>query len=80
MRICHCALPTMRGNSDCCKNCMNNQEYEMFPKIYITTTKETEITKDSFVEELNRLTKELDEHYDEWRKDSKRLSFTKIIG
>jgi len=25
MKICHCALPAITGNSNCCKNCPNNQ-------------------------------------------------------
>lgn len=24
MRVCHCALPAMNGNADCCKYCNNN--------------------------------------------------------
>lgn len=24
MKVCHCALPSMSGNSDCCKYCGNN--------------------------------------------------------
>lgn len=28
MKVCHCALPSIRGNSDCCKNCSNNVIYE----------------------------------------------------
>ena len=26
MNVCHCALPAINGNSDCCKNCVNRIE------------------------------------------------------
>ena len=25
MKFCHCALPALTGNNDCCKNCPNNE-------------------------------------------------------
>ena len=39
MKFCNCALPSLRGNTDCCKNCVNNKE---IPDGYMT---EEEIDK-----------------------------------
>lgn len=33
MKFCNCALPALRGNTDCCKNCVNNKE---IPDGYMT--------------------------------------------
>lgn len=33
MKFCNCALPSLRGNTDCCKNCINNKE---IPDGYMT--------------------------------------------
>jgi len=43
MNFCNCALPAMRGNSDCCKGCLNNKnestgEYSFNYEEYIITT------------------------------------------
>lgn len=67
MKICHCALPALSGNNECCKNCMNDQEYEMFPKTNITTTNGTEITSNKLM---------LVEVYH----NNRERTFTKIIG
>jgi len=30
MKICHCALPALNGNNDCCKNCGNYEDLSVY--------------------------------------------------
>lgn len=40
MKACWCALPALNGNSDCCKNCINNADrYDDIPKTNFIWTK-----------------------------------------
>lgn len=40
MKACWCALPALNGNSDCCKNCINNTDrHDDIPKAnFLRTT------------------------------------------
>ena len=66
MKICNCALPALRGNTDCCKYCNNNQEYfttntfKITPyEPYIQPTKKEIIEKfDEMGKLIERITRE----------------------
>lgn len=58
MRICHCALPGLRGNTECCKYCNNNIEYFNTNTFKITPLEPyIQSTKTEIIEKYNELGK-----------------------
>ena len=63
MRICNCALPSLRGNTDCCKYCNNYDDSSSFQTSIPWMPK---ITKKEIIERfddkgnlIERITKEI---------------------
>jgi hypothetical protein len=63
MRICNCALPALRGNSDCCRLCGNNHET-------LTTSSFKIITYEPYIQPTK---KEIIDKFDELGKITERI-------